>query len=133
MGCPAEAEEAVRIGVGVEVQRLDLADAGGDQAVDDISFKVEVRLARRAFREEAGIVRIGAEETRSESLVDLVGRPGDAGTDRRVDALAASAELLHRVDCRVGDSGECASPAGVGGADDACLVHPRTAPAHNRR
>ena len=43
----AEAVEAVRVGISVEVERLDLTDPRGDQPMDDIGFEVEVRLAGR--------------------------------------------------------------------------------------
>jgi len=111
---PAEAEEAVGLGVRIQVQSLDLVDTGGDQAVNDIGLEVEVRLARRAGHEEAAVIVVGVEETGAECVVHLVGGLGDARADRGVDVIAAGAHALHRLDGRVGDAGECAAPSGVG-------------------
>ena len=122
MGRAAIAEETVGIGIGVEIQFLDLPDTGGDQAVNDVAFEVEVRLAGGAGDEEADVVAIGVEEAGAECVVDLVGWLSDARPDRGVNALAPGAEPLHRLDRRVGDSGERTAPAGMGGADDRCVM-----------
>ena len=81
MGRTPEAEEAVGIGISVEVERLDLVDPGGDQTMNDIGFQIEMRLAGRAGDEEALIVSVRVEETRAEGLVDLIGGLRDARPD----------------------------------------------------
>ena len=71
-------------------KRFDLVDAGGDQAVNDISFEIEVRLARRSVDEEAGIVGIVREEAIAECLVDFVGGLADARPDGGMDIRRAA-------------------------------------------
>src|SRR5690348_246489 len=104
MSRAAKAEEACVVAISVEVQGLDLVDPGGDQAVNDIGFKVEVRLATRPCEKEALVVRICVKEAGTECLVDLVRRLRDTGADRGVDMFAPGAELLHRLDGCVGNS-----------------------------
>ena len=82
MGRAAVAEEAVGIGVGVEVEGLDLVDSCGDQTVDDIGFEVEVRLSGEARHEKAFIITVSLEKSGAERLVDLIGGLADAGSDR---------------------------------------------------
>ena len=44
MGGAAETEEAVGVGISVEVDRLHLLDSGGEKPVADVGRKVEMRL-----------------------------------------------------------------------------------------
>src|ERR1700755_1296147 len=88
----AEAEEAVRVGISVETQCLDLADPGGDQPVHEIGFKVEVWLCRGASNKKALVVGIILEKAQAERLVDFIGNLGNARTDRGMDIVAASAQ-----------------------------------------
>jgi len=118
VGRAAEAEKAVGFGIGVEVQFLDLADTGGDQPVNDIAFKVEMRLAGWAGDEEPCVLPVGVEEPCTERLVHFVGRLSDAWPDRGMNAFAPRAEALHCLNRRVGHPRECAAPSGMGGADD---------------
>ena len=57
MGRAAEAEEAVGVRVGVEVERLDAGNAGGFEAMRDIGFEGKMRLAGRSVGEEAVVFR----------------------------------------------------------------------------
>lgn len=122
MGRAAIAEETIGIDIGVEIQFLHLPNTGCDQAVNDVAFEVEVRLAGGAGDEEAGVFAIGVKEAGAECVVDLVGWLSNARPDRGLDAIAPGAELLHRLDRRVGDSGESTAPAGMGRGDDRCVV-----------
>src|SRR4051812_30606753 len=118
MGCAAEAEKAISVGISVEVEGFDLADAGRNQAVDHIGFEIEMRLARGSRVKEALVLGISVQEARAEILVDLIAWLGNARADGGVDILPARAEHLHRFDGRIGDAGEGAAPAGVSGAND---------------
>src|SRR5205809_8148061 len=117
MGRSAEAEEAVGLRIGIEVQRFDLVDPRGDQAMDDIGFKIELRLAVPTSDEEARIVAVGFQELVTKACVDFVGRQGDAWTDGGVDMLTPRTQALHRRDGRVGYACESAAPAGRGRPD----------------
>src|SRR5438067_1608425 len=66
VGRPAIAVEKVRVGIGVEVEGFDLPGISGEQAMHDIGFKVEVRLAPGCIRKEAGIPRIRLDEAEAE-------------------------------------------------------------------
>ena len=88
MGRPAVAVEALQVGISVEMQRLDLLDPGREQPVNDVSGKVEMRLARHAGREEAGVGAVGLDEADAEAVVDLVGLLGNAWADGGGNALA---------------------------------------------
>src|SRR5690348_2183096 len=118
VGRAAVAEEAARVGIGIEVQSLDLSDSLGDESVNDISLEVEVRLAPGCDGEEALVVALMLEECLAKRLVDLVRRLADARADRRVDVVAAGAEPLHRRDRRIGHAGERSAPPGMRSADD---------------
>src|SRR5205085_2628749 len=61
-------------------------------------------------------------KTGAEFFVHLIRRPGDAWADCRGDPLALRAELLHRFNRGVGDSGDRASPAGVLRSDSPGLL-----------
>jgi len=115
-------EEAIGSGIGVEIESFDLIYASCDQAMNDIGFQVEMRLARRACDEETLVVRVGVGETRTEIFVDLVRRLGDARTDGGMNVLALRAELLHCLDGRIRHSGERAAPTGMRRADHHCMV-----------
>src|SRR6476661_1790628 len=110
MGRASKAVEAVGVGVGVEGQRFDLADTGCDQAVHDIGFKVEMRLARRAVDKEALVVRVSVDETRAKFLVHFVARLRNARPDRSVDTLPARPKLLHGLDGCIRDSSQRTAP-----------------------
>jgi len=118
MGGSTVAEETIRFGIGVEVERLDLVDSRGDQAMNDIGFEVELRLAGVPCDEEAGVVRIVLKEACSERFVHFVGRLRNARPDRRMDILASRAEALHGRYRGIGDTRERPAPAGVRRADD---------------
>src|SRR6185437_16308279 len=60
------------------------------------------------------VFAVGMKKARAKRFVDLVGRLGDAGADRSMDMVAPRAELLHRFDRRVGDSGKGSTPTGGG-------------------
>ena len=122
MGRSPIAEEAVRVGISIEVERFDLADAGRDEAVDDVSLEVEVRLAGTPFDEEARIVGLMVDEAGAERLVNLVGRLGNAWANGGVDVLAAGTELFHCLDRRVRHAGKRTAPARVGSADDDAVM-----------
>src|SRR3954451_6870830 len=79
----AIAVETVRFGIGVEVEGFDGGDAGRPQAVFDIGFQIEVRLAPGRIGEKSLVSRIGLQESRAETLVHFVRRLPDAGADRR--------------------------------------------------
>jgi len=67
----AEAVETAAVGVGVEAERFDLADACGRQARDDIGLEVEMRLAGRSGDEELAISFGLLGEARMKAVVDL--------------------------------------------------------------
>ena len=119
MGGPPIAVEALGVGIGIEVKSLDLPDAGGAQAVHDIGFEVEMRLAPGRIGEEARVGRVRLDKAEAEGVVHFVRGLGDAGSDRGADMLAPCAEPLHRDNGRVGHPGERAAPAGVGRANHA--------------
>jgi hypothetical protein len=118
----AVAVEAVRVGVSVEVQGFDLVDSCGDQAMNDIAFEVELRLAGVSCGEESRIVGVVGQEARAKVLVDLVGGLADAWTDRRVDILSPGAEPFHRGNGRIRHSRKRSAPAGVRCTHDCGVV-----------
>jgi len=122
VGRAAKAEEAVRIGISIEVECLDLPDARGDQAMDDIGFKVEVRLAGRSLDKEARIVSFVLDEAAPEGFIDFVTGLSDAWPDGGMDMFASRPKFLHRLDRRIRHASERAPPAGMGGADDDRLM-----------
>src|SRR5207302_4612215 len=91
VGRAAVAVEALRIGIGVESEGFDRRNSGRPQAVLDISFQIEVRLAPGSIREEPRVSRVGFEEAHAKALVHLVRRLPDAGADRRANAVATGA------------------------------------------
>jgi len=102
VGCPAVTEEALWIGIGVEVKRLDLADSRRKQAMDDVARQVEMRPLIRPKGEEARIGGIVVEEARLEASIDFVRRRTDARADRGAGAVAARPKTLHRRQGRIG-------------------------------
>src|SRR4029079_8242151 len=78
VGCAPVAVEAVGVGIGVEMNGLDLRDPGGDEAVPDVSGQVEVKLARRSGDEEAVVGNLRVDEAVAEGFVDLVAGKRDA-------------------------------------------------------
>lgn len=118
VGCPAVTEESVRIGIGIEVKRLDLADAGREQAMNDVARQIEMRSFAWPIGEEAAIGWVVVEEARTKAVVHFVRTRADARADRGADAVAAGAEALHRRQGRIGYPGQRPSPASVGSADD---------------
>ncbi len=107
----AEAEEAIGVRIGIEIEALNLFDAGCNQPVNYVIFKVEVRLASLSRNKEARIVAVSFQERRPERLVDLVRDLSDAWADRGVDMSPPRAQFLHRLDHTVGDARKRASPA----------------------
>ena len=83
MGRAAVAEEARLVGIGVEPQVLEPADAGAGGALGDIGLEVEHGVARPAARNEEALRRLsGFRESGDELGADFVGRLRDAGTER---------------------------------------------------
>ena len=119
MGGSAVGEEPRFVGISVEPERGDTADPGGGEASDAIGFEVEMRLASGAVGEKAVVGGVVGQEAGAEALVDLIAGARDARADRGGDAIDPRAEAEHRGDGAVGDPGEGAAPAGVGGTDHA--------------
>src|SRR3546814_10677703 len=71
--------------IGVLAQHLDARDPGGGEAVRDIGFEVELRMARAAGGEEALVGGIGFLEAGDEGGIDLVAGARDARADRGGD------------------------------------------------
>ena len=68
----AIAVEAVRIGIGVEAERFDLADAGRRQPGDNEGFEIEMGPARRSLAEVALVSGIQGQQPLLEAMVDFV-------------------------------------------------------------
>ena len=118
MGGAAVAEEAVRVRIGVEAERLDLPAVRHGQARDDEAFQVELVMAGPAGAEEALVLRIlAAAKVRKKALVHLIGSARDGRADRSGDAAAIGAQPLHRLDGGLDDSADRALPAGMSRAD----------------
>ena len=113
-----EAEKPVRVAIGIQAKRFDFADTGSEQAMNDIAFKVEMRLAFFAHHEEALIIGIVVKKARPKSLVDLVGTLRNARADGDMDVFPSCASSDHCLDRGVGDAGKRAAPARVRGTDD---------------
>src|SRR5436190_23530471 len=78
----------LRIGIGVEAERVECAYPSTLQASREIGFEREARAFARAGDEEARIGRIVGEEAGEKALVDLIAGPPDARADRPLYALA---------------------------------------------
>src|SRR3546814_1464197 len=78
--------------IGVLAQHLDARDPGGGEAVRDIGFEVELRMARAAGGEEALVGGIGFLEAGDEGGIDLVAGARDARADRGGDPRAIERE-----------------------------------------
>src|SRR5688500_2460184 len=115
---PPIAEEAVGVGVCVEPERLDAGNPRRLQPLDDIGFEVEMRLVRRPGSKKSLIAEVGVKESGAKPFVHLVRIAPDARSNRCGDSLAPGAQILHRGDDRIGDSGERPAPAGMRGSDD---------------
>src|SRR5687767_14103521 len=102
----AIAEEAIGLGIGVEVEGFDLGDTGGEEAVADITGQVEVRPAGRAVGEEAAVALRLNEEAGAESVVYFVGGLGNAWADGCRNAVSRGAEPLHCGDRGIRHSAE---------------------------
>ena len=118
----AVAEEALRIGLGVEAQRFHARHARGGEAGGDIAFEIELMMPVATRREEAVVVRIGLGEAAQEGVVDLVAAARDRWADGGGNAGAVGAQPLHRLQRRLGHPGESTLPTGMGGADHAGLL-----------
>src|SRR5437016_5038087 len=106
MGRAAIAEEARGVAVGAGAEVLDVADAGASKPRRDEAGKIEHRVTILFRRdEEATVVGIGRDETREKFRADLIARLPDHGTERNPHARAFGAELLHRIDRRLDDTG----------------------------
>src|SRR5687768_14870023 len=87
--------EAGFVGVCVEAEPFDRADARRFEPRGDVAFEVEPGVAFAALLEEPRVEGVGDDEPRLEIGVDLVARLGDARADRGGDPLAPGAERLH--------------------------------------
>src|SRR5262245_24481336 len=85
VGCPAVAEETVRVGISVEAQRLDPLEARRREARNDKALQIELVMAGSTGAEESFERRIFLRECREEGIVDFVGSAGDGRSDRGAD------------------------------------------------
>ena len=96
-------------------------NAGAGKAGGDKAGQIELRMARPAGGEEAGIIRIRPGELLNHLVADLVIALADHRADCNNEAAARGAQPLHGGDRRFQYPGKRAAPAGMGGADNARL------------
>ena len=90
----AEAVETILVGISVQPHRFDRAHPGGGEAVRDIGFQVELRVAGAAGGEEAFVGGVVGLEAALERVIDLVAGARDARADRGADAVALARRAL---------------------------------------
>lgn len=107
---PAKGVEALRLGIGIFRQVVDLGDTSPPQPGSDIGGKIELEVARPSVREELRIIcRKGCAKRR----VHLVGGLRDGGADRGCDARCISTEGGHLRNCVLDYTAMRAAPAGM--------------------
>src|SRR3954468_24306979 len=114
MSGAAVTEEARRVRVGAEPQVLDAFDFSAFDPRPDVAGQIEHGVVFSHGRlEEFPARRIAGAEAFYELRPDLIVRLADQRPDRRRDPRSRRAELLHRGNCRLDDTGQRTFPAGM--------------------